>query len=113
MKKIVLIAALLSGCASMGSEYVPLVDRPNENFYADLEACQAHAKNEAGAADGALFGGAFGAVLGAVLAPKEWRGDFAKAGAIGGMTGGAAGALNNQRNIVINCMKGRGHNVLR
>lgn len=113
MKKIILTAMFLSGCASVGSEYVPLVDNPNENFQTDLYQCQNYAKSEASVGDGALVGGALGAILGMVLAPREFRGEFARAGAIGGLTGGATGAVNNQRQVVINCMRGRGHNVLR
>jgi len=107
-----LIVTLLSACA--GSSYRPLVDRPGDNYEQDLAQCQQYAQGEANAAAGAAVGVVLGVALGLFFGYKTgFQRDFATAGALGGALGGAQGADQNQIDVIRNCLRGRGHNVLR
>ena len=121
MKRTALILAAtlaLHGCATtVGSDYVPLVDRPGPNFSQDLAECQEYAKGEASAAEMAAAGAVFGAVIMAVasalvLDQSVDRGSLAL-GALSGAAGGAGHATVNQESVIKNCMAGRGYSVLR
>lgn len=121
MKKTALILAAtlaLSGCATtVGSDYVPLVDRPGPDFAKDLAECQEYAKGEASAAEMAAAGAVLGAVIMAVasalvLDQSVDRGSLAL-GALSGAAGGAGSATVNQESVIKNCMNGRGYSVLR
>lgn len=105
---------LLAGCA-----YRPVVDtkmsRNPERFDADLAECRQIA--EGGAGGGAVAGGAAGgAVIGGALAVATGRSDrIGQAAGGGAVIGGARGAGasgREKREIVRNCLKGRGHAVL-
>ena len=109
-------ASLITGCASMGEQYLPLVDRPGPDYANDLRECQRYAEGEANGAQA----GAGGAILGALftLAVSAALGagtdsETAIAGAIGGGLGGFTGAQQNQRQVIVNCLAGRGYRVLR
>lgn len=117
MKTVTLIAAalILTGCASRGANYTPLVDmkgRDPSAFSQDATECQAYAKQRLDAAQGAIAGAVLGALLGAALAPRGYRSNVAGYGALAGGASGAAGANENQENIVRRCLAGRGYNVL-
>ena len=121
MKRTALILAtvlMVSGCATtVGSDYVPLVDRPGPNFSKDLAECQEYAKGEASAAEMAAAGAVVGAVIMAVatallMDQSVDRGSLAL-GALSGAAGGAGSATVNQESIIKNCMLGRGYKVLR
>lgn len=114
MKKIVsiILLATLAGCA--GHNYRPLVDRPGGNYDEDLAECQQHATNEMGAGGGAVIGTLIGAAIGAFIGHKTgFQGDFVRSGAIGGAIGGALRGNVDQAEVIKNCMRGRGHSVLR
>lgn len=110
---------LLAGCATTGNgaNFRPIVDNKGvdlNRYEADLQECQSYAKAtpNAGksAAGGAATGGAFGFVLALIGGGKK----LASAGA-GAVVGGAVGASageTNQRDIIKNCLKGRGYKVL-
>jgi hypothetical protein len=129
-KKLTVTGALLAtalfagGCATYGG-YQPVVDPANDpNAYRinqDTEECRALARDAGaagtetlkGAGAGALIGAAGGAALGAIT------GNPATGAAIGATVGGIGGAANqgvdadNQfKRAYINCMRGRGHNVI-
>ena len=95
MKKltvIALIAVTLTGCATRGANYTPVVDMKGRDwavFSQDTGECQAYAKQRMDAASGAVAGAVAIALLGAMLAPRGYRGNVAAHGAI---LGGAAGA---------------------
>jgi hypothetical protein len=109
---ILLCASLLAACA--GATYRPLVDNPGPNYESDLYQCQRYAEGEAGPGTGAAVGALLGALLGAVIGHKSgYQGDFARAGAVGGALGGMQSTDGNQHNVIVNCMRGRGYNVLR
>ncbi len=120
----VISAMVMTGCASQG--WSPTVDPygdPNAaNIERDKVECRQLAKNAGGdtateTGKGALVGGAVGAAAGAALgAVVGSPGSGAAAGAaIGGIGGGARqgfGSEGNFKQAFINCMRGRGHNVI-
>jgi len=122
---IVFSAVIMSGCASQGnwSPTVDPYDDPNAaNISRDKVECRQLAQNAGGGTarevgKGALIGGAIGAAAGAALgAAVGSPGSGAAAGAaIGGFGGGAKqgfGSEENYKRAYINCMRGRGHNVI-
>ena len=110
----VTLAVLLAGC-----QYRPVVDqkmsRNPERFDADLAECRQIA--EGGGGGGQVAGGAAGgAVVGGALAIATGRpdriGQAAGGGAVIGGARGAGASGKEKREIVRNCLKGRGHAVL-
>jgi hypothetical protein len=122
MKKIstlIIVTLILQGCA--GAQYRPLVDTKNvdlNTYDADLKECQEFAQGEMGAAKSAAAGATLGAIFGAVLLAalggnNRQIGMGAAAGGISaGVSAGAAGE-HNQRNVIKQCLAGRGYSVLR
>jgi len=112
-------AALLTGCASTGSNFRPIVDNKGvdlNRYEVDLQECQVYAKQTANAGKSAAAGAAAGAALGLALAliggGGYKKGASAGAGAlVGGVSAGAQGETN-QRNIIRTCLNGRGYKVL-
>lgn len=112
---IILIAAMLTGCAGTGANYTPIVDQPNDNYQSDLAECQAHANRVMSAGEGAMAGAAGGAILGMLFnaaAGGGFRNESAAMGALGGAVGGAARGEQDQRSIISKCLAGRGHRVM-
>lgn len=121
LKRSFLIVALLaSACAA----YEPTIDRAmmpaGRSYDQDLAECRAYAdqvstggRTAGGTAVGAAFGAALGAIIGAFTGSA---GTGAAIGAsTGGLTGaasGASGAETDKRQIVANCLRGRGYSVL-
>lgn len=111
---VILALLLLAGC-----QYRPVVDQKMsknpERFDADLAECRQIA--EGGTGGGQVAGGAAGgAVVGGALAVATGRpdriGQAAGGGAVIGGARGAGGSAREKREIVRNCLKGRGHAVL-
>jgi len=110
----VVLVLLLAGC-----QYRPVVDQKMsknpERFDADLAECRQIA--EGGGGGGHVAGGAAGgAVVGGALAVATGRpdriGQAAGGGAVIGGARGAGASGREKREIVRNCLKGRGHAVL-
>lgn len=123
MKKTIaalVVAALLTGCATAPSSYTPLIDAPGKDpaqMAADLRDCNAYADTQLSGGGGAAAGAIVGALFGvALLAAGGGRGGYGNEMAgLGALSGGAAGymaAENNQRAIVSRCLAGRGYSVL-
>ncbi len=125
MKKLsaIIFVGLLSGCAVEGyqSGTRVVVDWSqidhNNRYYQDLAQCRALSEEVPGAgqsaAAGAVGGALFGALVGVLIGDA---GEFALQGAGAGVVSGAAsgaahGALSRDQ-VVKNCMRGRGYNVL-
>ncbi len=118
---VISISALgvLAGCATTGtgSNFRPIVDNKSvdlNQYEADLQECQAYAKATPNAGKSAAGGATAGAALGLALALIGGDKKLASAGA-GAVVGGALGASageTNQRNIIKNCLRGRGYKVL-
>lgn len=124
MKKTLPLAAsllLLAACAAQN--YNPVIDTKGVNmakYQQDLSECRALAAQVDGNTDtatdalvGAGVGAAGGAALGAITGSA---GIGAATGAVvGAFGGGGYGALNSnerQKNILNNCLKGRGYRIL-
>lgn len=110
------LIATLAACSGLGTNATLVVDGPKSaTFDADLSACRGLARGqgqidaETGAA--MVLGAGIGALAG-------WADDSTTAGegAVGGALGGAvmatASGAEQRRAIVMNCMIGRGHNVV-
>lgn len=119
------MALVFSGCA-YHSDWTPSVDPygdPNAaNIARDQINCRVLAKQAAGdpvteVGKGALIGGATGAASGAALgavtgSPGVGAAVGAAAGGIGGVIEQSFGSNRQYKQAFVNCMRGRGHNVL-
>ena len=110
---------ILSGCATSGANYRPIVDVKGvdmNKFEGDLIECRQYAVQVAGAGEGAAAGAVAGALFGALLAAaagvKYDRASIARVGAVSGAVSGAAEGEKGQRNIIRTCLTGRGYSVL-
>ena len=125
MKNLIFISAVvgglaLAGCANTGAKYEPIADGPvSVTYAADLESCQQLATERGYINDDTKTNAAIGAGLG-VLAGiadddvSDTEGAIAGA-VVGAIAGGGAGMLEtreHRRQVVIDCMKGRGHPVV-
>ncbi|HAZ42274.1 MAG TPA: hypothetical protein DCY52_08385 [Methylococcaceae bacterium] len=126
MQKIpfILMAVLFSGCASY-SNWQPVADPSNDrnaaNLGVDTEQCRQLASQAGsvgtetakGVAVGGLLGAAAGAAIGAVAGdPGGGAAIGAAAGGIGGGTATGVSADDQYKRSYINCMRGRGHNII-
>ena len=116
---VALAGLAVTACANSGASYRPIVDGPRDAvFEQDLADCQALAEEREylnGDTRTAMFAGAvIGGLLGWALdnSDAEDVADGALAGAAAGGLGGAAEAHGERRQIVMNCMEGRGHNIV-
>lgn len=108
---------LLTGCGSTAAQYQPIVDGPKDAAYQnDLTACSALAEQRDYLNDDvkseALLGAGIGAVVGAL---DDGLGGAVAGAAIGSATtaGGRAWDTREERKqIVISCMRQRGHRVV-
>ncbi len=109
----------VTACANTGAAYRPIVDGPQDAKYEhDLADCQRIAQQReylngdtrTAMLAGALIGGALGALTN--NSDSEDVFDGMLGGAAAGGLSGAADAHGERREIVLNCMAGRGHNVL-
>lgn len=125
-KRIVSLAAgiALAGCYSYGG-WQPVVDTYNDPNAQRIEQDKVECQNlarQAGAtgteaAQGGVVGGLIGAAAGAAVGAAV--GNPGTGAAIGAATGGIGGAANQGvgaeeqfKRAYINCMRGRGHNVI-
>ncbi len=111
------VALIFSGCAYQ-SGWTPDVSAYGDPNVANIERdqmnCRVLAKQAAGnpateVGRGALIGGATGAALGAIAGSPAVG---AAVGGIGGIITQGFGFDNQYKQAFINCMRGRGHNVL-
>ena len=118
----VVVGTLLAGCAAYRPVFDPKFIRDGAQFEVDLQECQNIASTQRfttgqgamiGTGLGAGIGGASGAAIGSIFGDAG-RGAAAGAigGAIGGLIRGAIEAQQVEREIVVNCMSGRGYRPL-
>lgn len=114
-----LTSLAVTACANSGAAYRPIVDGPRDAKYEhDLADCQSLAQEReylngdtrTAMVAGALIGGAIGALTNNSEAEDVFDGMLG--GAAAGGLSGAADAHGERREIVIDCMIGRGHNVV-
>jgi hypothetical protein len=109
---------VLTGCA--GANVRPIVDlkgKDQATYENDLQQCQSYATQQSGAATTGAMAAAGGAVLGAALGLVAGgnRTGIAQTAGVGGVIGGAGGMFEGnkaQENVVKQCLRGRGYNVL-
>ena len=123
MKKLCLgaLCLALASCATTrsGENYRPIIDTKNVDPQAlevDQRECQAYAARVAGAAEqaaaGAVAGALFGTLIAAAAGGRYSRNQHAAVGAVSGAAAGAVDGERSQRDIIRNCMTGRGYRVL-
>jgi len=111
------LAALITGCGSTASSYEPIVDGPTgQRYHDDLAACSSLSEQKSYTNDDVKSEGLMGAGVGALIGALE---DGVGGAVAGAAVGGAAGAggkawdtREEKKQIVIQCMRGRGHNVV-
>jgi outer membrane lipoprotein SlyB len=110
----VVLVGILGACA-----YRPVVDPKRSDmarYESDLVECREIADKGPGGGTGALVGAGAGYAVGQVFARATGRASVAneagRGGAVLGAAGGAGAGAKNKRQIVKNCMTGRGHAVL-
>ena len=126
------MSAMLDGCGGLnltgpnyyvppprvttGADYRPLVDNADDKYEADLSDCQQYARAEADPGNGAPAGAVTGALVGVALNAVAGGGHgmgYSGWGAAADGVRGMVSAGNAQKQVVINCMRGRGYSVLR
>lgn len=120
----VMVPLLALGLSACARSYDPIIDTQGVDparYQADLADCRAYAEQVDPAAEagtGALIGGAIGAALGAIAG--AFSGDAGSGAAVGAAVGGAGGGISGgaegvsgQRQVIRDCLSGRGYNVLR
>lgn len=128
-------AVALTACAGGGINHEPIIDGPYTQTYAmDVAQCRQIADgrgyDNADVRTAAALGAGLGALAGLIGGGRSyhhhWRGhgrrdnadkteDVLLGAAIGAATGGGAQALKTReqrRQILLNCLAGRGHRVL-
>ncbi len=120
---IALMTIGMTGCATSGSNVIPIIDAPDTpQLRADLAQCQSLAAQYQSRgndqATAVVVGAGVGALTGATINNRR-RGLDGDGALIGGLIGGAAGfgydanrTQNKQEDIVYRCMSGRGYRVL-
>lgn len=117
MKYLLLVPMALgvAACADSGANYSPVLDGPTSATYrADLAACQSLARNQNQFDQETLGATVIGAGAGAVLGELDDDGDALGGAVAGALAGGVAGMVNaseRREDIVIQCLRGRGHRV--
>lgn len=110
----------LAGCVNTGADYAPIPDGPQNAAYAsDLESCRLVATRReylnGDTRTDALIGAGIGALAGLADDSASDAQGAAVGAIVGGLVGGGAGVrktLDQRREIVVECMKGRGHSVV-
>lgn len=110
----------LSACATGGAAHSPIIDGPQSAAYQqDLSECRSYAEqrsyNNSDVRTQALIGAGVGGLLGLANAYSADEGDFFTGAIIGGLFSGGSEALETRgqrREILLNCLVGRGHRVL-
>jgi outer membrane lipoprotein SlyB len=125
MKKTIVLTLILSTCFFYGCvANRPIVDMRGRSQWAyenDFNECQKYADQvstgtsvAAGAGAGAGLGALAGLIVGIAfnVNPGELAGFGAAIGGLQGAAAGGSAAVQTKDNIVKNCMRGRGYNVL-
>ena len=118
MKSTIVVSVCLAfGLASCA--YRPVVDPKRSDmakYETDLVECRQIAEKAPGAGAGAVVGAAGGYAVGQVFARTTGRSNVAneagRGAAVLGAAGGAGAGAKNKRQIIKNCMTGRGYAVL-
>ena len=111
-------AILLTGCATNGGGaggiLIDTKGKDSAQYESDNRDCQQYAESQSvggSAAAGAGAGALLGLLVGAVI-DRDNMYQYARAGAVGGVAGGASHGVKNKDEIYRNCMRGRDYTVL-
>lgn len=122
MKRIILAAALtLLSSTAFAQTYQPYQQVGANTYNQDLAECQSYANQVSpvqdaavGAVGGAAGGAALGAISGALfkgVSVGKGAAIGAAAGGVLGLAGGAYTGTQNQKEVLNNCMRGRGYST--
>lgn len=112
------LIGFLAACANTGSNYMPVIDGAvGPNFSADLAACQNIAASQGALGNDAgvrTVAGAGAAAAGTAIISNTGNNvrDAAAVGAIAGITSAAVAQNQRKEQIIRQCMRGRGYNVV-
>lgn len=110
------LTAMLGACAQMGTDVEPILDGPpTMQFQSDLSACRNLARSQSHLDHETLAAAAIGAGIGGVLGHIDDEGDAlggAMVGALAGTVAGVSDASDTREDVVLNCLRGRGHAVV-
>jgi len=125
MKRFIGVAAILTMATGCAQSYQPVVDTKGHDsarYQQDLFECRQYAEQVSPVQDtavGTLGGAAAGAAIGAITGGLVGGVGAGEAAALGAATGGAVGmaggayhGISKQQEIIDNCLRGRGYNVL-
>lgn len=111
-----LLATSLSGCFTTGAEHRPIVDGGDlANYESDLVECQQLALQRDPNDEETKTSALIGAVIGTLVGLGEGAEEAVAGAAVGALIGGGEQAYDtdkDRKHIVINCMRGRGYNVV-
>jgi len=111
------LIGMVSACSNTGANYQPVIDgRIGPNYSSDRADCQNLAQRQGldSRAAGQVAAGAGAAAVGTAIISNEGN-NVRDAAVVGALVGGTAAALDQQRQreqIIRNCMRGRGYNVV-
>jgi uncharacterized protein YcfJ len=110
------LTALLGACANLGTDVTPVLDgAPTAQFQSDVAACRGLARDQSHLDHETMAAAVIGAGIGGVLGEVDDEGDAlggAVAGALAGAAMGVSEASDTREDIVLNCLRGRGHAVV-
>jgi hypothetical protein len=110
------LTAALGACADMGTDVDPILDGPpGPQFQGDLTSCRSLARSQSQLDHETMAAAVIGAGLGGMLGEADDAGDalgWAMAGALTGAALGVSEASDTRKDIVLNCLRGRGHAVV-
>ena len=110
------LTVLLGACAGMGADVDPILDgAPSAQFQSDLAACRSLARNQSQLDHETMAAAVIGAGIGGLLGEADENGDALGGAVVGALAGAAAGASeasDTREEIVLNCLRGRGHRVV-
>ena len=118
MNKVMLTLTLMAlvmimGCGHRHKGIVDTQGVDMQQYRRDLFECQQYAEQvDPKAAKGAVAGAVIGGAIGGVLDGKKGAQKGAGVGAITGLAKGGAKTRREKSQVVKNCMRGRGYNVL-
>lgn len=110
------LTTLFGACADMGADVDPVLDgAPTAQFQSDLSACRSLARSQSQLDQETMAAAVIGAGIGGLLGKADENGDALGGAVVGAATGAAAGASeasDTRKDIVLNCLRGRGHAVV-
>lgn len=123
LRRMLTVVAVCGAGVGCASSYEPIIDTKDVDqarYQADLAECRQYAEQVdvgtsagAGAGIGAAIGAATGAAVGAITgSPGTGAAVGAAGGGTSGLFGGGLRGVEKERQVIRNCLRGRGYNVL-